>query len=129
MWEVKRSTQQAEASKAKRNHPNYSYFIHQTTADAHKFPVVECWHAQFAHTSSAHSGVHQRGYDDLSSGAHTHAELLRLPSISRIRDGALVVILVGASAFMAVLRGASVVFVIVFVVFGIFIFSFDVCAL
>ncbi|RNC43213.1 hypothetical protein TcCL_NonESM07126 [Trypanosoma cruzi] len=51
-----------------------------------------------------------------SSGAHTHAELLRLPSISRRRDGAWKVVVVGASAFMAVSLGASDVVVVVVVV-------------
>ncbi|EKG01086.1 hypothetical protein TCSYLVIO_007935 [Trypanosoma cruzi] len=46
-----------------------------------------------------------------SSGAHTHAELLRLPSTSRRRDGARVVVVVGAS--VVVVLGACVVVVVV----------------
>ncbi|ESS59399.1 hypothetical protein TCDM_12256 [Trypanosoma cruzi Dm28c] len=33
-------------------------------------PVIECWHAQPAHTSLAHSGVHQRGYGEQQRGIH-----------------------------------------------------------
>ncbi|RNC51908.1 hypothetical protein TcCL_ESM10928 [Trypanosoma cruzi] len=50
-----------------------------------------------------------------TSGEHTHAELLRLPSISRKRDGARVVVVVGVSAFMAVSLGTCVVVVVVVV--------------
>ncbi|EKG08408.1 hypothetical protein TCSYLVIO_000445, partial [Trypanosoma cruzi] len=48
-----------------------------------------------------------------TSGAHTHAEPLRLPSILRILDGAWVVDTVGAS--VVVLLGACVVVVVVVV--------------
>ncbi|ESS62894.1 hypothetical protein TCDM_09403 [Trypanosoma cruzi Dm28c] len=53
-----------------------------------------------------------------SSGAHTHAELLRLPSTSRRRDGARVVVVVGACVVVVVVvvSGAVVVVVIAFVV-------------
>ncbi|RNC52047.1 hypothetical protein TcCL_ESM10771 [Trypanosoma cruzi] len=51
-----------------------------------------------------------------SSGAHTHAELLRLPSISRRCDGPRVVVVVGAS--VDVMIGASLVVVVVVVVVG-----------
>ncbi|EKG08152.1 hypothetical protein TCSYLVIO_000707, partial [Trypanosoma cruzi] len=46
-----------------------------------------------------------------TSGAHTHAELLRLPSTSRRRDGAWVVDTAGAS--VVVVLGACVVVVVV----------------
>ncbi|EKF29478.1 hypothetical protein MOQ_006736, partial [Trypanosoma cruzi marinkellei] len=55
-----------------------------------------------------------------SSGAHTHAELLRLPSISRGRDGARVVVVVGASV-VVVLGASGAVVVVVVVVVGAFV--------
>ncbi|ESS61823.1 hypothetical protein TCDM_10558 [Trypanosoma cruzi Dm28c] len=68
-----------------------------------------------------------------SSGAHTHAELLRLPSISRRRDAARVVVVVGASVVVVVL-GACVVVVVV-AVLGVFVvvvvvgaFGFSFCS-
>ncbi|RNC37777.1 hypothetical protein TcCL_NonESM13045 [Trypanosoma cruzi] len=67
--------------------------------------------------------VHASADTASSSGAHTHAELLRLPSLSRRRDGAVVVVVVGASVFMAVLSGASgaVVVVVVLLAVGAFV--------
>ncbi|RNC33755.1 hypothetical protein TcCL_Unassigned03515 [Trypanosoma cruzi] len=117
-----------EASKAKHDHHNYTYFIHRTTVDVHMSPWLSAG-THSPHTPLQPTAVYASADTASSSGAHTHAELLRLPSISRRRDGARVVVVVGASVFMTVLLGAFVVFVVVFVLFGIFIFSSDICAL
>ncbi|EKG03812.1 hypothetical protein TCSYLVIO_005133 [Trypanosoma cruzi] len=76
--------------------------------------AVECWHAQPAYTPLQPTVVYDSADTASSSGAHTHAKLLRLPSISRRRDGARVVVVVGASVVVVVL-GACVV--VVFVIF------------
>ncbi|EKF28646.1 hypothetical protein MOQ_007599, partial [Trypanosoma cruzi marinkellei] len=116
----------AEANEAKNNHHNYSYFIHRTTVDVHTPPWLS------AGTHSPHTPLQPRAVcasadTASSSGAHTHAELLRLPSILRRRDGAWVVVVVGASvvvvigasgAVVVVVEGACVVVVVV-VVFGV----------
>ncbi|EKG00689.1 hypothetical protein TCSYLVIO_008351, partial [Trypanosoma cruzi] len=67
-----------------------------------------------------------------AAGAHTHAELLRLPSISRRLEGARVVVVVGAS--VVVVLGACVVVVVVAVI-GVFVvvvvagaFGFSFCS-
>ncbi|RNC53825.1 hypothetical protein TcCL_ESM08806 [Trypanosoma cruzi] len=48
----------------------FSYlFTSQQNTRTH-VPVAECWHAQPIHTSSAHSGVRQRGYGEQQRGTH-----------------------------------------------------------
>ncbi|KAF5222514.1 hypothetical protein ECC02_004319 [Trypanosoma cruzi] len=128
----------AEANKAKNNYI-FSYFIHQTTVDAHKSTRLS------AGTHSLHAllyftAVYASADTASSSGANTHAELLRLPSTSRRRDGARVVVVVGASAVVVVgacvvvVVGAFVVVVVVVVVVGAFVVvvvvvALDVCTL
>ncbi|EKF26399.1 hypothetical protein MOQ_009909, partial [Trypanosoma cruzi marinkellei] len=75
------------------------------------------------HTSLQPRAVYASADTASSSRAHTHAELLRLPSISRGRDGGRVVVVVGASVVVVlgasgavvVVEGARVVVVVVVV--------------
>ncbi|RNF20566.1 hypothetical protein TcG_03620 [Trypanosoma cruzi] len=86
----------AEASKEKNNHHNYSYFVHRTTVDIHMSPWLSAG-THSPHTLLQPTAVHASVDTASSSGAHTHAELPRLPSTSRRRDGARVVVVVDAS--------------------------------
>ncbi|EAN82175.1 hypothetical protein, conserved [Trypanosoma cruzi] len=70
------------------DHHNYSYFIHRTTVDVHMSPWLS-------------AGTHSPRSLSAHSGAHTHAELLKLPSLSRRRDGARMVVVVDASVAAA----------------------------
>ncbi|RNE97540.1 hypothetical protein TcG_13327 [Trypanosoma cruzi] len=103
----------AEANKAKHNHHNYSYFIHRTTVDAHKSTRLSAG-TYSLHTPLQPRVVYASADTASSSGAHIHAELLRLPSISRRLEGARVVVVVGAP--VVVVLGACVVVVVVVVV-------------
>ncbi|EKF28241.1 hypothetical protein MOQ_008019, partial [Trypanosoma cruzi marinkellei] len=124
---------QQKQKKAKNNHNNYSYFIHRTTVDAH----MSLWLSagtHSPHTPLQHTAVYASADTASSSGAHTHAELLRLPSISRRRDGARVVVVVGTSVFLVILGVSSAVVVVVVVVVGAFVVVvvvvvFGVCTL
>ncbi|KAF5217538.1 hypothetical protein ECC02_009595 [Trypanosoma cruzi] len=62
------------------------------------------------------TAVHASADTASSSGAHTHAELLRLPSISRRRDGARVVVVVGTSVVVVLGASGAVVVVVVLLV-------------
>ncbi|RNC39717.1 hypothetical protein TcCL_NonESM10901 [Trypanosoma cruzi] len=105
----------ANTNKAKHDHHNYSYFIHRTTVDAHMSPWLSAG-THSPHTPLQTTAVYASADTASSSGAHTHAELLRLPSISRRRDGARVVVVVGAS--VVVVLGATGAVVVVVVVVG-----------
>ncbi|RNC40555.1 hypothetical protein TcCL_NonESM09968 [Trypanosoma cruzi] len=104
--------------KQKHNHHNCSYFIHRTTVDAHMSPWLSAG-THSPHAPLQPTAVHASADAASTSEAHTHAELLRLPSTSRRRDGARVVVVVGASVFMAVLLGASGAVVVVVVVLAV----------
>ncbi|RNC44307.1 hypothetical protein TcCL_NonESM05987, partial [Trypanosoma cruzi] len=64
------------------------------------------------HTPLQPTAVYASADTASSSGAHTHAELLRLPSISRRRDGARVVVVVGVSVDVVVLGASGAVVVV-----------------
>ncbi|RNC41622.1 hypothetical protein TcCL_NonESM08806 [Trypanosoma cruzi] len=48
----------------------FSYLFTSDHSGHVQIPAVECWHAQPAHTSSAHSGARQRGYGEQQRGTH-----------------------------------------------------------
>ncbi|RNC40115.1 hypothetical protein TcCL_NonESM10447 [Trypanosoma cruzi] len=48
----------------------YSYLLTSDHSRRAHVPMVECWHAQPAYTSSAQSGVRQRGYGEHQRGTH-----------------------------------------------------------
>ncbi|RNC32278.1 hypothetical protein TcCL_Unassigned05126 [Trypanosoma cruzi] len=79
----------------------FYYYLHRTTVDAHKSTR---WSAgtHSPHTILQPRVVYASADTASSSGAHIHAELLRLPSTSRRRDGARVVVVVGASVVVVV---------------------------
>ncbi|RNC40156.1 hypothetical protein TcCL_NonESM10405 [Trypanosoma cruzi] len=104
--------------KQKHNHHNCSYIMHRTTVDTHISPWLSAG-THSPHTPLQPTVVYVSADAASTSGAHTHAELLRLPSISRRRDGAVVVVVVGASVFIAVLFGASGAVVVVVVVLAV----------
>ncbi|RNC53399.1 hypothetical protein TcCL_ESM09269 [Trypanosoma cruzi] len=88
-------------------------YLHRTTVDAHKSPWLSAG-THSPHTLLQHTAVYASADTASSSGAHTHAKLLRLPSISRRRDGARVVVVVGASVVVVFgVSGAVVVVVVV----------------
>ncbi|RNF04564.1 hypothetical protein TcG_11122, partial [Trypanosoma cruzi] len=95
--------------------------------DAHKSPWLSAG-THSPHTPLQPTVVYASADAESSSGAHTHAELLRLPSISRRRDGARVVVVVGASV-VVVLGACVVVVVVVFIAFGFSFCSFALSAL
>ncbi|EKG08580.1 hypothetical protein TCSYLVIO_000269, partial [Trypanosoma cruzi] len=101
----------AEESEAKHNH-YFSYLVHRATTHAHKSPRLSAG-THSPHTPLQPTAVYASADAASTSGAHTHAELLRLPSISRRRDGAWVVDTAGTS--VVVLLGACVVVVVVVV--------------
>ncbi|KAF5218199.1 hypothetical protein ECC02_008848 [Trypanosoma cruzi] len=116
MWEQRGAhSRAAEANKVKNNHHNHSYFIHRTTVDAHKSPRLSAG-THSPHTPPQPRVVYASADTASSSGAHTHAELLRLPSTSRRCDGARVEVVVGAAVvvLVVVVVGAFVVVVVVF---------------
>ncbi|EKG00435.1 hypothetical protein TCSYLVIO_008617, partial [Trypanosoma cruzi] len=86
-------------------------YLHPTT-HAHKYPWLSAG-THSPHTPLQPRAVYASADAASTSGAHTHAELLRLPSISRGRDGAWVVDTAGAS--VVVVLGACVVVVVVVV--------------
>ncbi|EKG00122.1 hypothetical protein TCSYLVIO_008950, partial [Trypanosoma cruzi] len=86
---------------------------HRGRAQIH---AVECWHAQPAHTPLQPTVAYASADAASSSGTHTHAELLRLPSTSRRRDGARVVVVVGISVVVVLGATGAVVVVVVVVV-------------
>ncbi|RNC42055.1 hypothetical protein TcCL_NonESM08328 [Trypanosoma cruzi] len=47
-----------------------SYLFTSERSRRAQIPAVECWHAQPAYTSSAQSGVRQRGYGEQQRGTH-----------------------------------------------------------
>ncbi|RNC32555.1 hypothetical protein TcCL_Unassigned04819 [Trypanosoma cruzi] len=49
----------------------FSYLFTSDHSRSAQILVIECWHAQPAHTSSAHSGVRQRGHGEQQRGTHT----------------------------------------------------------
>ncbi|KAF5213879.1 hypothetical protein ECC02_013569 [Trypanosoma cruzi] len=89
-----------------------SCLVHRTTADAHKSPRLSAG-THSPHTILQPRAVYASADTASSSGAHTHAELLRLPSISRRRDGVRVVFVVGAPVVVVVGGSGAVVVVIV----------------
>ncbi|KAF5214852.1 hypothetical protein ECC02_012511 [Trypanosoma cruzi] len=107
----------AEASKAKHNHHNYSYFIHRTTVDVHMSPWLSAG-THSPHTPLQPKVVYASADAARSSGAHAHAELPRLPSILRTCDGARVVVVFGASVVVILGASGAVVVVVVVVVVG-----------
>ncbi|RNE96190.1 hypothetical protein TcG_13111 [Trypanosoma cruzi] len=90
----------------------FSYLVHRATTHVHKYPRLSAG-THSPHTPLQPTAVYASADAASSSGAHTHAELLRLPSISRRRDGAWVVDTAGAS--VVVVLGACVVVVVVVV--------------
>ncbi|RNE95347.1 hypothetical protein TcG_13434 [Trypanosoma cruzi] len=71
-------------------------YLHRTTTHAHKSPWLSAG-THSPHTPLQHRAVYASADAASSSGAHTHAELLRLPSTSRRCDGVREVVVVGAS--------------------------------
>ncbi|RNF04361.1 hypothetical protein TcG_10801 [Trypanosoma cruzi] len=121
MWCTTRSTQQGSGSKkSKDDHHNYSYFVHRTTVEVYMSPWLSAG-THSPHTPLQPRAVHASADTASSSGAHTHAELLRLPSISRRREGARVVVVVDASALLSASLGASGAVVVVVFVVGAFV--------
>ncbi|ESS70160.1 hypothetical protein TCDM_00915 [Trypanosoma cruzi Dm28c] len=88
----------------------FSYLVHRITTHAHKSTRLSAG-THSPHTPLQPRAVYASADAASSSGAHTHAELLRLPSTSRRRDGAWVVDTVGTS--VVVVLGACVVVVVV----------------
>ncbi|KAF5217519.1 hypothetical protein ECC02_009620 [Trypanosoma cruzi] len=115
MWEQRGAhSRAAEANKVKNNHHNHSYFIHRTTVEVHMSQWLSAG-THSPHTSLQPTVVYASADTASSSGVHTHAELPRLPSISRRCDGARVEVVVGAAVVvMVVVVGAFVVVVVVF---------------
>ncbi|RNF10598.1 hypothetical protein TcG_09463, partial [Trypanosoma cruzi] len=107
----------AEASKAKHNHHNYSYFIHRTTVEVHMSPWLSAG-THSPHTPLQPRVVYVSADAARSSGAHAHAELPRLPSILRMLDGARVVVVFGVSVVVMLGASGAVVVVVVVVVGG-----------
>ncbi|EKF98929.1 hypothetical protein TCSYLVIO_010167, partial [Trypanosoma cruzi] len=107
----------AEASKAKHNHHNYSYFIHRTTVEVYMSPWLSAG-THSPHTPLQPRVVYVSADAARSSGAHAHAELPRLPSILRILDGARVVVVFGVSVVVMLGASGAVVVVVVVVVGG-----------
>ncbi|EKF28854.1 hypothetical protein MOQ_007382 [Trypanosoma cruzi marinkellei] len=96
-----------------------SCLVLRTKRDARKSPQLSAG-THSPHTILQPRVVYASADTASSSGAHTHAELLRLPSISRGRDGARVVVVVGASVVVVLGASGAVVVVVVFVVSGAF---------
>ncbi|EKF28353.1 hypothetical protein MOQ_007900, partial [Trypanosoma cruzi marinkellei] len=78
--------------------------------------MVDCWHAPGRTHIFRPEALYASADTASSSGAHTHAEPLRLPSVSRGRDGARVVVVVGASVVVVLGASGAVVVVVVVVV-------------
>ncbi|RNC43855.1 hypothetical protein TcCL_NonESM06420 [Trypanosoma cruzi] len=72
----------------------FSYLLLRKTNEAHKSTWLSAG-THSPHTPLQPTLVYASADTASSSGAHTHAELLRLPSISRRRDGVRVVVVVG----------------------------------
>ncbi|KAF5217202.1 hypothetical protein ECC02_009928 [Trypanosoma cruzi] len=106
-------------------------YLHRNTTHAHKSP----WLSAGTHSPHAplyFTAVYASADTASSSGAHTHAELLRLPSISRRSDGARVVVVVGASVVVVVVGASGAVVVVVVVgafVVVVVVVALDVCTL
>ncbi|RNC34663.1 hypothetical protein TcCL_Unassigned02527, partial [Trypanosoma cruzi] len=91
----------------------YYLFTSDHSGRAHKSPYLTAG-THSPHTPLQPTVVYASADTASTSGAHTHAELLRLPSISRRRDSAREVVVVGAS--VVVVLGASGAVVVVVVV-------------
>ncbi|EKF30657.1 hypothetical protein MOQ_005528 [Trypanosoma cruzi marinkellei] len=102
-----------------------SCLVTSNTREAHKSPRLSAG-THSPHTPLQPRVVHASADTVSSSGTHTHAELLRLPSISRRGDGARVVVVVGAS--VVVVLGASGAVVVVVVVVVLVVVAADVSA-
>ncbi|EKF28848.1 hypothetical protein MOQ_007388 [Trypanosoma cruzi marinkellei] len=95
------------------------------TRGAHKSPRLSAG-THSPHTILQPRVVYASADTASSSGAHTHAELLGLPSISGRRDGAPVVVVVGAPVVVVLGASGAVMIVVVVVAFSVVVAVVDV---